>query len=398
MAGQFTPTLLEVLLAVVLVLLATVVSTGWARARAAADVAVARAQRDALTQRVDDLAAQDAERQSTAALLAPVQQALGRMETHVSLLERDRMEQFGVLGERLAEVSASTATLGTQTSSLAGALNASQVRGSWGEVQLRRILEHAGMLARCDFDEQVSAVTAHGARVRPDVVVRLPGDRVLVIDAKAPMSAFLSAQRPDRSPEAREDDLRAHAAALRTHIEALSAKAYWSAFTQTPQLVVCFIPSDAVLATALLTDPALYDEALSHRVVLASPASLLALLRTVAFTWQQDTVATDARHVLDMAQELYARLATTGTTLTRMGASLRRTVEAYNALVGTLESRVLVTARRMHDLGLADPPVPEVPSVVTAPRPLSAAELLETAAGVNPAGDVSAPTRRDRSA
>ncbi len=377
MTGQLTPTPLELLLTVLLVTLTALVSAIFVRARFLADLAVARTERDALEVRLIELVGRDADRQTTAALLTPVQQALGRMERQVGLLERDRMEQFGMLGERLAEVSASTATLGAQTSTLAGALNSSNIRGSWGEVQLRRLLEHAGMLARCDFDEQVSAVSAHGARIRPDVVVQLPGDRVLVIDAKAPMSSFLTAQRADLQDHARAEAMRQHAAALRGHVEALAAKEYWTAFAQTPQMVVCFVPSDAVLSAALLAEPSLYDEALARRVVLASPGTLLALLRTVAFTWQQDSVTEHARQVLDLAGELYARLATTGTHLSRMGGSLRRTVESYNALVGTLESRVLVTARRMHDLGLADTAVVEVCPVETAPRPLTAAELLD---------------------
>ncbi len=377
MTGSLTPTALELLLAVVFAAIAGVVTAALVRARAAADLAVARAERDTLALRIDELTAREDERQETAALLLPVREAMGRMERQVGLLERDRMEQFGALGERLAEVTASTAALGAHTSTLAGALNASNVRGTWGEVQLRRVLEHAGMLARCDFDEQVSAVTTHEARVRPDVVVRLPGDRVVVVDAKAPMSAFLSAQRPDLDPSARDDGLRRHAAALRAHVDGLAAKAYWTAFSQTPQMVVCFVPSEAVLSAGLLADPALYDDALARRVVLASPGTLLALLRTVAFTWQQEAVTTNARQVLDLSRELYTRLATTGTHLSRMGASLRRTVETYNALVGTLESRVLVTARRMQEIGLTEPAVPGSVPLDTAPRPLTAAELLD---------------------
>lgn len=378
MAGQLTPTVLEVLLALLALALAGAWTATLVRARGAADLAVARSERDALRLRVEELTDQEADRQATATLLLPVRQAMDRMERQVGLLERDRMEQFGALGRQLAEVSASTAALGAHTSTLAGALNSSNVRGTWGEVQLRRVLEHAGMLPRCDFDEQVAAVTAHEARVRPDVVVRLPAERVLVIDAKAPMSAFLAAQRDGLDPLARQDGLRRHAAALRGHVESLAAKAYWTAFAQTPQMVVCFVPSEAVLSAALAADPSLYDDALARRVVLASPGTLLALLRTVAFTWQQDAVTANARQVLDLSRELYARLATTGTHLSRMGSSLRRTVESYNALVGTLESRVLVTARRLRDLGVGEAPLSDLGAVETAPRPLTAAELLDT--------------------
>jgi DNA recombination protein RmuC len=377
MGLQFTPTVTEIVVLVIVSIVVAVVATAWARTRASVALAVAESERDAQATRVTELTGRAAELQATAALLAPVQQALTRMEHQVSLLERDRMEQFGLLGERLAEVSASTTALGAQTSSLAGALNASTIRGSWGELQLRRVLEHSGMLARCDFDEQVSAVSAHGARVRPDVIVRLPGERVLVIDAKCPMSAFLAAQRPDLEPSARQDQLQRHAGALRAHMETLAAKSYWSAFARTPQMVVCFVPSDAVLSAALAADPCLYDDTLSRRVVLASPGTLMALLRTVAFTWHQNAAAENAQQVLSLSRELYSRLTTTSTHLSRMGSSLRRTVESYNALVGTLESRVLVTSRRLEDLGLAERQSIQVAALDLAPRPLSAAELID---------------------
>lgn len=317
------------------------------------------------------------ERASTLEALAPLREALVRVERHVGVLERDRVEQFGELGERLAEVNASTASLRAQTATLAGSLNASAVRGTWGETQLRRVIEHAGLLPRCDFDEQVAGLTAHDARVRPDVVVRLPGEKVLVIDAKAPLSAFLSAQADGLDDRERRRRLAAHGAALRGHVDALAKKEYWSAFSTTPQMVVCFVPGDAILAAGLNGDPALYDDALARRIVLASPATLMALLRTVAFTWQQDALATNARELLALGRELYTRLGTLGDHVSKMGGSLRRSVEQYNALVGTLESRVLVTARRMHDLDLAAEPPPALPGLDATPRVLTAAELLD---------------------
>ncbi len=342
-------------------------------------LAAAAGENRALRERVEDLRRAEDEESETAAALAPLREAMTRVERQVGVLERDRVEQFGELGERLAEVGASTAGLLAQTSTLAGSLNSSSIRGAWGETQLRRLLEHAGLLARCDFDEQVSAVSAHDARVRPDVVVRLPGDKVLVIDAKTPMSGFLAAQTIGLPAAERARRLSTHAAALRTHIDALAAKEYWTAFTSTPQMVVCFVPNDAVLAAALRADPALFDHALSRRVVLASPATLMALLRTVAYTWQQDAVTESARELLGLGKELYARLATLGGHVTRMGSSLRRSVESYNAMVGALESRVLVTARRMHELGVADAQPPPLVAVDIPPRPLTASELLDVA-------------------
>lgn len=346
-------------------------------ARYAADLAAGDAERAGLRERLDEAAARADAGEARAMTLAPLAATLSRVERQVSVLERDRVEQYGELGERLGEVTASTRALRDQTASLAGSLNASTVRGLWGETQLRRVLESAGMLARCDFDEQVRAVSRHEAAVRPDVVVRLPGDKVLVVDAKAPLSAFLEAQQPDLSSSQREGKMRSHAAALRRHVDALAAKDYWSAFDESPRLVVCFVPSEAVLATAIEHDPELFESALRRHVALASPATLLALMRTVAHTWQQESLAANARELLVLGRELHERLATLGGHVTKMGASLRRSVETYNSMVGTLETRVLVTSRRMHELDLAAEPVPAPPPLEATPRPLTAAELID---------------------
>ena len=333
-------------------------------------------ERDLLRERVVDLEAAVSDDAQTATMLAPLRDALLRVERQVGTLERDRVEQYSQVSVRLADVTTTTDALRSQTASLVGSLNASNIRGSWGEVQLRRVLEHAGMLAHCDFDEQVSAVSGHDRAVRPDVLVRLPGDKCLVIDAKAPMTAFLNAQADSIDSAERSRLLAAHATSLQGHVDSLAAKSYWSAFMNTPEMVVCFIPSDAILAAALGADPALFEHAQARRVVLASPGTLLALLRTVAFTWQQDALTANAQLLLKLGNELYSRLGTLGSHATRMGASLQKSVESYNALVGALESRVMVTARKMHELGLADSSLPEIPPVETVPRPLTAAELI----------------------
>lgn len=333
-------------------------------------------ERDLMRQRVDDLEASASQDAQTATMFAPLRDALVRVERQVGTLERDRVEQFSQVSMQLADVTTSTNALRSQTASLAGSLNASTIRGNWGEVQLRRVLEHAGMLARCDFEEQVSAVSSHERGVRPDVVVRLPGNKCLVVDAKAPLSAFLSAQADGIGSAERINLLSAHATSLRGHVDSLAAKEYWSAFTNTPEMVVCFIPGDAILAAALAADPALFDYAQARRVVLASPGTLLALLRTVAFTWQQDALTTNAQLLLKLGSELYSRLGTLGSHATKMGASLQKSVESYNALVGALESRVMVTARKMHELGLAQTSLPETAPVQTAARPLTATELI----------------------
>jgi DNA recombination protein RmuC len=333
-------------------------------------------ERALLRERVIDLEAAIGDDTQTATMLAPLRDALVRVERQVGTLERDRVEQFTQVSVQLADVATSTNALRSQTASLVGSLNASTIRGNWGEVQLRRVLEHAGMLARCDFEEQVRSVSSHERGVRPDVVVRLPGGKCLVIDAKAPLTAFLGAQADGIESPERSRLLAGHATSLRGHVDSLATKAYWSAFTNTPEMVVCFIPGDAILAAALAADPALFEYAQTRRVIVASPGTLLALLRTVAFTWQQDALTANAQLLLKLGSELYARLGTLGSHATKMGASLQKSVESYNALVGALESRVMVTARKMHEIGLAETPLSETGPIETAPRPLTAMELI----------------------
>ncbi|MGO0577785.1 DNA recombination protein RmuC, partial [Ornithinimicrobium panacihumi] len=351
---------------------------GWwlARSGGAADLARAQAERDGLARQVEHLQGALAEDREAAAALAPLGQTLRRVEEQVRVLERDRVEHFGQVGSRLEDVAQETRSLHRQTAALAGALNSSGTRGTWGEVQLRRVLEHAGMLERCDFDEQVSATTRHDARVRPDAVVHLPGGKSLVIDSKAPLTAFLRAQAEGLEAAEAASLLRSHATALRGHVDTLAGKDYWSAFAASPELVICFVPSDAVLAAALRAEPDLYDHAQSRRVVLASPGTLLAMLRATALAWQQDSLTANARELLTLGTELHRRLGTLGRHLGAMGGSLRRSVESYNHLVGTLESRVLVTTRRMQELGLAEKPVTAPSPVDASPRPLTSAELL----------------------
>ncbi len=341
--------------------------------------AATAAERDLLRERVVDLEAALADDAQTAAVLGPLRDALGRVEHQVGTLERDRTHQYAALAETMAQVQASTSALGRQTQSLAGSLNASTVRGAWGEVQLRRVLEHAGMLARCDFDEQVSRVSRHQRQVRPDVVVQLPGQKFLVVDSKAPMVAFLQAQADDLETSERARLLREHAKHLHGHIRTLADKDYWSAFETSPEMVVCFVPSDAMLSAALAADPSLHEDAMSRRVVLVGPGALMALLRTVAFTWQQDALTAGARELMAVGRELYDRLGTLGAHTARMGASLQRTVETYNQMVGALESRVLVSARRMHELQVVEDDLPVLRPVESGPRVLTAMELLEAA-------------------
>ena len=206
-----------------------------------------------------------------------------------------------------------------------------------------------------------------------------PARKVLVIDAKAPMNAFLDAQAEDLPDDERAALLVDHATGLGRHVAALAAKEYWSAFREGPEMVVCFVPSDAMLGAALAAQPSLHERALAQRVVLVGPGSLMALLRTVAFTWQQDALSASARELLDLGRDLHRRLATLGAHTAKVGRSLQSSVEAYNAMVGALESRVMVTARRMHDLDLVGDEIPVLTPVETAPRPLTSQELIDAA-------------------
>jgi DNA recombination protein RmuC len=334
------------------------------------------AERELLRERVTDLESASSQDRELVATLSPLAGALQRVEDQVRTLERDRLQQYARLGEQIEAVRASGEALRSQTAALAGALRSPTARGAWGEVQLRRVVEHAGMLARVDFTPQATASTPDGAGVRPDLVVHLPGGKHVVVDAKAPLAAFLEASEDWADDERRQRAADAHARALRSHVDVLAAKEYWKAFDPSPELVVCFVPGEAFLAAACSADPALLEHAMAKRVVLATPTTLLALLRTVALTWQSQALAGSAKELLALGRELYARLGTLGAGAGKLGRSLQRAVEDYNLLVGTLERRVLVTARRMRDLDLVDGELEPVPPVEAAPRLLTAGELL----------------------
>src|SRR3954468_8409926 len=336
-------------------------------------------ERDLLRERVTDLESASSQDRELAATLSPLAGALQRVEEQVRVLERDRLQQYARLGEQIEAVRASGEALRTQTAALAGALRSPTARGTWGEVQLRRVVEHAGMLARVDFTTQAVATTPGGVGVRPDLVVHLPGGKHVVVDAKAPLAAFLEASEPSAVGDDEERQRRAaekHAKALRNHVDTLAAKEYWTAFDPSPELVVCFVPGEAFLAAACAADPALLEHAMARRVVLATPTTLLALLRTVALTWQSEALAGSAKELLALGRELYARLGTLGGGVGKLGRTLQRAVEDYNLVVGTLERRVLVTARRMHDLELVDGELPVLAALDDTPRLLTSPELL----------------------
>lgn len=360
---------------------------GWlaARSRAAADIArldaTLRAARDGEARLEQSLRAlsYEASEQSEVAVtraVAPLREALLRYEARVGDLERDRIGAYESLREQVHSMSEVTGSLRTETRQLVSALRAPQVRGRWGEHQLRRIVEAAGMLEHCDFSEQVSATTDSGT-VRPDMVVRLHGGRHVVVDSKVPFEAYLAAMEA-RDDAARRSHLTQHARHLKSHVDALSAKAYWAAFESTPEFVVLFVPADAFLDAALQQEPSLLEHAFTRNVVLATPATLVALLRTVAYSWRQQALTDNAMAVHTLGRELYSRLSTMGDHLAKMGSSLGGAVTAYNKAIGSMEARVLVSARKLADLGVASTQVPVPAQIEVAPRQLQAPELVDS--------------------
>ncbi len=326
--------------------------------------------------------------ESLAHLLRPLQDTIDRYERRITELEADRVDAYAELRTEVRQMHGVSQSLRTETAQLVAALRAPQVRGRWGEHQLRRIVEAAGMLEHCDFDEQLSA-RVDGRGVRPDLVVRLSGGRQVVVDSKAPFEAYLSAMEA-RDERTRDDHLDTHAKHLRMHVEQLAAKTYWQAFEQTPEFVVLFIPADPFLDAALQRDASLLEYAFARDVVLATPATLVALLRTIAYTWRQDALARNAVAVHTLGRELYTRLSTMAGHFGRLGTSLGSAVTAYNRALGSLESRVLVSARKFAELGISHEQLQSPAQVEVAARQPQSPELaeLEDEPGPAPEGEV----------
>jgi len=317
-------------------------------------------------------------------LLRPLQETIGRYERRLVEMENERVDAYAELRTEVRQMQQVSSALRGETAQLVAALRAPQVRGRWGEHQLRRIVEAAGLLAHCDFDEQVTARTDQGV-IRPDVVVHLSGGRHVVVDAKAPFEAYLAAMEA-RDARTRDDQLDLHARHLRGHVEQLAAKQYWAGFESTPEFVVLFIPADPFLDAALQRDATLLEYAFSRDIVLATPATLVALLRTIAYAWRQESLARNAVVVHTLGRELYARLSTMASHVAKLGSALGGAVTAYNKAVGSLESRVLVSARKFADLGVSDRELESPEQLEVAPRLLQSPEL--TGADLAGTGDL----------
>jgi DNA recombination protein RmuC len=300
----------------------------------------------------------------------PLKDSLERMDKQLQSVERVRQESYGALQTQVT-------ALAERAGSLTNALRTPHVRGRWGEAQLRNVVEYAGMLEYCDYVAQATTATDDGL-LRPDLVVRIPGGKHVVIDAKAPLVAYLDAFETSDDAE-RQLRLADHARQVRDHVAKLSAKGYWRQFDPSPDFVVMFLPDESYLRAAHEHDPSLQEYAWSSNVILASPSTLMVLLRTVAMTWQQETIAESAREVSELGRELYKRLATMGTHFAKLGRALGGAVDAYNQTVGSLERQVLPQARRFEQHGISGIEPPEIQPIERQTRPLAAAELVDPA-------------------
>lgn len=307
---------------------------------------------------------------AVAELVAPVRESLNKVDAQIQQLEVARGQAYGALHAQVQSLIVTQKELQSETGNLVRALRTPNVRGRWGEIQLRRVVEIAGMLSYCDFDEQ-ETVSSGSGRLRPDLVVKLPGGKNVVVDAKTPLQAFLDAFETT-DEETRRTCLASHARQVRDHIDTLSDKKYWAQFDATPEFVVMFLPGETFFSAALEQDPGLIEHGVLNRVIPSSPTTLIALLKAVAYGWNQEKLARNAQQISNLGKELHDRLRHLAGHITSVGTSLDHAVESYNRAVGSLENRVLVSARKFSELGASvAEDIPELEPIETSARTLS---------------------------
>lgn len=311
-------------------------------------------------------------------MVAPIKETLGKVGEQLQALEVERGKAYAELRQQVVDVQRNSEQLKTETASLVKALRAPQARGRWGEMQLRRIVELSGMADRCDFVEQTSTTTSDGDVQRPDMIVKLAGGKNVIVDSKVTLAAYIEAYESLDDTYA-EERMQAHARHLRTHVNALAAKSYWSQFSPTPEFVVLFVPGEAFLAPALEREPTLLEDAMAKKVIIATPTTLISMLKTIAYAWQQEALTDNARAVFDLGRELYERLGNLGGQMAKLGRSIESVTRDYNSAIGSLESRVLVTARKLNELKVVDGALEPPATIESGVRPITKAELLQSA-------------------
>ncbi|MEY4434213.1 MAG: hypothetical protein RIR16_253 [Actinomycetota bacterium] len=356
------------------------------------DLAAALARSAELQNQIDQLQRErterderDREENRLLQVLTPVKAQIEQMQHTVARLEKDRVEQFGTIQQQLKNAVESDEALRKQTQALASALSSNSLRGVWGETQLRKLVELAGLLKHADFDEQSSITTNAGAG-RADMVINLPGGKALAIDSKVPFSAYQEAAAISElaSPEElarRAKLLDEHVRAVKNHVDALGSKAYWTGLNNSPDFVIAFVPSESLLSAALDADPTLLEYAFKKNVAVASPVSLFSVLKTINYIWRQNADENSVRSMIKIGRELYERVGVVANHADKLGRSLLGTVKDYNQFVSSLETRLLVSARKLNDLDESQLAVDEIPapkSIEATPTSISAAEAIES--------------------
>lgn len=311
-------------------------------------------------------------------LMKPMAESLTTVDQKILELEKSRMSAYAVLKHQVSELVTSQKQLKTETSNLVNALRAPSVRGRWGEIQLRRVVEMAGMVAFCDFEEQVTSQGQDG-KLRPDLIINLPGHKKIIVDAKAPLSAYLEALEAT-DPAVRDEKLKDHARQVRNHIRALAKRSYYEQFNPAPEFVVLFLPGETFFSAALEQDPSLIEAGVEDRIILATPTTLIALLRAVAYGWRNEKLAENAREISDLGKELHKRLSDMAAHFAKLGKNLGGAVQSYNQAMGNLEHRVLVSARKFKDLGSVSEAaeISTLESLDHTPRDLQSLDMKKT--------------------